>query len=272
MKFVSNLAAGLAFYLALLALGCICLGWSVFAFPIQRLVAKSRGRRIGRSVISRAFRGYFRFTSQLGLTRFEIDALDALNSEFSLVLAANHPTLLDAAFILSRLNNVGCIMKSSILENAFLGAGARLAGYIRNDRPHGMVRDSVEDLQQGSQLLIFPEGTRTVRAPVNEFKGGFALIARNAGVRVQTLLIETDSPFLTKGWPIWRRPPAFPIHYRARLGERFEVGDDASAFARDLQRYFEHELDKENVSAAASSCATAEPAEPRTAAQAARCG
>ena len=97
-------------------------------------------------------------------------------------------------------------MKAKIWDNPVLGGGARLAGYIRNDSPRGMVRQAASELRAGHSLLVFPEGTRTRSRPVNRFKGGFALIAKRAGAPVQTVFIETDSPFLGKGWPAFKRP------------------------------------------------------------------
>ncbi len=113
-------------------------------------------------------------------------------------------------------------MKAQIWDNLVLGGGARLAGYIRNDSAHGMVRCSARELRGGRPLLVFPEGTRTRRRPVNDFKGGFALIAKMARAPIQTVFIETDSPFLGKGWPLLKKP-RFPLVYRARLGKRFTV-------------------------------------------------
>jgi 1-acyl-sn-glycerol-3-phosphate acyltransferase len=92
-------------------------------------------------------------------------------------------------------------------------------------------------VRAGGQLLIFPEGTRTTRKPVNRFKGGFALIAKTARVPVQTVFIETNSPFLSKGWPIFRKPE-FPLIYRARLGRRFEVDGEVRAFVADMESYY----------------------------------
>ena len=71
-------------------------------------------------------------------------------------------------------------MKAELLRNIFLGGGARLARYIRNDVGRGMVRDAVATLRDGDQLVIFPEGTRTVAPPVNPFQPGITLIAQLA--------------------------------------------------------------------------------------------
>jgi 1-acyl-sn-glycerol-3-phosphate acyltransferase len=137
------------------------------------------------------------------------------------------------------------IMKAALWHNLMLGGGARLAGYIRNDSPNGMIRLAIAATRNGSQLLIFPEGTRTRGRPVNEFKPGFGLIAKKADVPIQTVFIETNSPFLGKGWPLFKKP-AFPLCYRVRLGQRFEVKGDVKTFIAKLEHYYKQQLDTQH--------------------------
>jgi 1-acyl-sn-glycerol-3-phosphate acyltransferase len=132
-------------------------------------------------------------------------------------------------------------MKASLMRNPFLGPGARLARYIRNDPVSRMVRLAKQDFASGSHLLLFPEGTRTTADPVNPLKGSVGVIARHARVPVQTLLIETDSKYLSKGWTLFRKAP-MPIHYRVRLGRRFDPPQDSRKFMAELEHYFRHEL------------------------------
>jgi lysophospholipid acyltransferase (LPLAT)-like uncharacterized protein len=80
-----------------------------------------------------------------------------------------------------------------------------------------------------------------VRPPVNEFRAGVSVIAKLAGVPIQTVIIETDTPYLRKGWPIWK-PPAFPVRIRVRLGQRFAPEDDCDALLLKLERYFAGEI------------------------------
>jgi 1-acyl-sn-glycerol-3-phosphate acyltransferase len=132
-------------------------------------------------------------------------------------------------------------MKTEVLNNVFLGSGARLARYVCNEPPLQMIREAVTDLQRGGVLLLFPEGTRSIQAPINALKASVGVIAKRAAVPVQTLIIETDSPYLSKGWSLLHRPP-LPITYRVRLGRRFEPPEDVRAFMAQLEAYFLEEL------------------------------
>ncbi|MES2879350.1 MAG: 1-acyl-sn-glycerol-3-phosphate acyltransferase, partial [Pseudomonadota bacterium] len=104
-----------------------------------------------------------------------------------------------------------------------------------------MIHLAVEDFQNGSHLLLFPEGTRTTKVPVNPLSGSIGIIAHKAHVPVQTVLIETDTHYLSKGWPLFRKP-AMPITYRVRLGRRFDPPFNTQQFMTELQDYFSNEL------------------------------
>ena len=230
-----------AFYCVLAAFGIVFLGWNVLAALLYWVLPRHRSLRVGQVGIMAGFRGLLCLMRMAGLARFDLDALDALRDEPGLVIAANHPAMIDVVLIASRLPRVVCIAKASLWDNAALGAAARMAGYIRNDTPHGVVRHAARAIAAGSHLLIFPEGTRTEHGPVSPMKAGFALMARQAGVPVQTVLLESNTPYLRKGWGLLRQPP-FPLVYRARLGQRFTVSSSADAFAQQLEAYFRAEL------------------------------
>ena len=231
----------LILYFGLASLAFLCFAWSAFAAFLCQALPRRWGRPLGRAGIMAGFRLYIAGLALTGGFRFDLHALDSLRDQGPLIIAPNHPSLLDAVMILSRLPNVACILKSALMDNILFGAGSRLAGYIRNDSPHGLVRASVKDLRRGGQLLLFPEGTRTTRTPVNAFKGGVGLIASRAGVPVQTVFIETDSGFLGKSWPL-SRPAALPISYRLRLGRRFDPPGNVRMFMAELERYYADEL------------------------------
>ena len=230
-----------ALYSSLALLGLICLTWSVFALPLYFILPRRAGTAIGRRGIMSGFRIY---AWSLSITRtylLDLHDIDSLKGGPPLILAPNHPCLIDALLILTRHPNIVCVMKSALMKNVFLGAGSRLARYVPNESSRQMIKESVAHLKDGGVLLLFPEGTRSTRAPINALVGSVGLIAKHANVPVQTLVIETDSPFLSKGWPLFRRPD-LPITYRVRLGRRFDPPTDVPAFTAELDRYYRQEL------------------------------
>ncbi len=230
-----------ALYASLTLLGLICLTWSVFAIPLYFILPPGLGTRVGRRGIMYGFRLYVWSLKVTRSYRLDLRAIDVLRDGPALILAPNHPALIDALFILTRHPDIVCVMKSELMNNVFLGSGSRLARYVRNGSPRQMVKESVAHLTRGGILLLFPEGTRTTRNPINPLVASVGLIAKHAAVPVQTLLIETDSPFLGKGWPLFKRP-RLPVVYRVRLGKRFDPPADVSAFTAELDAYYRQEL------------------------------
>jgi 1-acyl-sn-glycerol-3-phosphate acyltransferase len=241
-RFARTLYEYFALYSSLTLLGVICLTWSVFALPLYFILPQRLGTAVGRCGIMRGFRLYAWSLSISGAYRLDLREIDTLKGGPPVILAPNHPCLIDALLILTRHPNLVCVMKSALMRNVFLGSGSRLARYVPNDSSRQMVKDSVAHLRRGGVLLLFPEGTRTIHAPINALVGSVGLIAKRANVPVQTLMIETDSPYLSKGWPLFRRP-TLPITYRVRLGKRFDPPTDVAAFTAELDRYYRRELE-----------------------------
>jgi len=223
--------------------------WNVLAAIVGPLLPRHIGTALGQRAIMLMSRGYLFLLTLSGLVKFDLDVLDTLRDQHSLIVAPNHPSLLDVALMVSRLPRAVCIMKAELGNNILLRPTVSLAGYIRNDSNISMIRQACMTVRAGRQLLIFPEGTRTTRTPVNQFKGGFALIAKIADVPVQTVFIETNSPFLGKGWSLFRKPD-FPLIYRARLGQRFEVDGKIKVFVADMEGYYRKALQTDDFGSA----------------------
>jgi 1-acyl-sn-glycerol-3-phosphate acyltransferase len=223
------------------SLALLCLIWLPFAMLLYPVLSKRAGQRLGRWVIMRVFRFYLGMLSTLCACRFDLSELDLLRNEGPLIIAANHPSLLDVVLIVSRLPNAVCVMKASLMDKLLLGSAARLARYIRNDGVMQIIRQSREELEQGGQLVIFPEGSRTLHFPLDPLPPTLGMIARRSGTPVQTVILDFSTPYLGKSWPMFRKP-SLPLHCRARLGRRFDVPTDHAAFTRDLEQYFRREI------------------------------
>ncbi|GBR22965.1 phospholipid/glycerol acyltransferase [Acetobacter orleanensis NRIC 0473] len=169
----------------------------------------------------------------MDILKCDLTELVPLRNETGLVLVANHPSRLDSLILAAALPRLICVTKASIWDRPTLGSTLRTAGYVRHDSLLKLISPATESLKEGCQLLLFPEGTRSrVGAEQGAFQPGFAAIAQRTRSAVQPLLIETDSPYLSQGWPFLRRPP-LPMCYQIRLAPRFPAParDEASGRA-----------------------------------------
>lgn len=223
------------------SLACMCVLWLPFAALLYPLLPRRAGQRLGRLVIMWSFRHYLLLLTLLCCCRFDLRALDALRHERGLIVAANHPSLLDAVILVSRLPDAVCVMKASLLDNLLFGAAARLARYVRNDGAHQLLKNGSQCLAEGAQVVLFPEGSRTTHFPLDPLGRSLGLLARRAQVPVQTVLLEFSTPYLGKRWPLWC-PPVLPLACTARLGKRFAAPQDHQAFTTELERYLRTEL------------------------------
>lgn len=228
------------FYLMLLWLGGMLLVGNAGSLPLILLPPRQR-RAIQQRLISATFRLFLTGAQRSGLMQLDLSALDVLNQKSGLILVANHPSMIDVFLVISRVHEAVCLMKASIASNLFLGTGAYLAGYVSNRETSQMIKQAAHAVQRGDHLLIFPEGTRTTRQPINDMKAGVVLIAKRAKAPIQTILLSTNSPYLSKGWPIWR-PPCFPLIYRAQLGERLHPESLSQSGPSQLQAVFQSQL------------------------------
>ena len=231
----------LATYGLMAILAVMMLGWTVLALILLSPLPRRWRRATARYTMMMSFRFFSAALTAAGAYELDLDAIARLRGGPPLILAPNPPTLIDAIFFLARHPDLTCILKPELMRNFFLGAGARLAGFIRSEPPRRMIREAVAELKRGGLVLLFPEGTRTTRAPLNALTGSAGVIARHARVPIQVAIIETDSPYLSKGWPIFK-VPRLPIRFRVRLGRRLEPADDAASGTLALERELVREL------------------------------
>lgn len=217
-------------------------GFLILCVLLPVLFHDHRAKVVGQGALKLAFRGFVKLLRWFGIVECTYVGFEKLRAEPGrLILAPNHPALWDAVFVLAEVDHAACVLKASLMRNPILVGGATAAGFIPNQPVHRMLRLCIKVLRNNDRLLFFPEGTRTRREEgcVNEFQGGLAAIAKNSKAPVWPVFVQTDSPYLRKGWPLWRLPPA-KVHIQMTLGTPLsydEYGDPRSFLEALRQRY-----------------------------------
>ena len=219
----------LLYYLSWLWFALFGLGLNLVCLLLLAYPNPERRSRWVRSIIRRLFGLWllwFRFSGVLKVTwrGFEKPLPRGL------VYVANHPSLLDATFLLSKIPDGFCIIKPRLLDNPAIGLAARLAEYVAGDGLIDMVHQSAHQLAAGRSLLVFPEGTRTgADGVLSPLKPGFALIAERAKAPVQIMIICASEGVVPRGRAWWLPPVQLPASLEISLDQQLAYSPGRSA-------------------------------------------
>jgi len=206
-------ASAIAF--ALFGLGGILL--PLLVFPLLRCLPGTRETwqlRCQRAV-HEVFRVYVAVIEAIGVVRVRVSAGEELRRPGQLVVA-NHPTLLDAVFLIAQMPQADCVAKQATWSNPFMRGVVRATGYLSNDLGSGLVDACAERLAAGRSVLLFPEGTRSPKGALGPFQRGAAHVALRAGRPLRTVLLTSDPPGLYRDRRWWQMPT-----------QRLRIGVDA---------------------------------------------
>lgn len=217
--------------------------WLVI-FPLLSLWPSRREIGVARSqtMVHYSFYFFIGLMHRLGVMSYEIDGLEKLNRPGQLVIA-NHPTLVDVVFLLSRIRQASCIVKASLWRNPAMRGPILNAGYISNADSEAMINQCAAWLQAGGAMIVFPEGTRSVPGQPYRFQRGAAAIALQANTIVTPVTLSCNPSTLTKGLP-WYRIPERRFHLRMQVGDdmvldEFRQLQPRSIAVRRLTRHFQ---------------------------------
>jgi 1-acyl-sn-glycerol-3-phosphate acyltransferase len=213
---------------------------NLLCLPLLLLPCRERLGPAMRGVVRGLFRAWLLWFETSRCLRIRWRGFDAPLAPRT-IFVANHPTLLDATFLLARLPDAICVFKPALMRNPAVGPVALLAGYAAGETDIDLIRDMAGRVASGRSLLIFPEGTRTkTGTTLGMLKPGYALVAGRARAAVQLIVIRASADLVPRGRPWWRPPAILPAWVELTLDRRWEY--DPARRTRDLTVEVERRL------------------------------
>jgi 1-acyl-sn-glycerol-3-phosphate acyltransferase len=221
--------------------------------PLLVLTSKSRAERIKkvRIFIKYSFKLFLNILEFFRLLTIETSGLENLANLRGCLVICNHPSLLDVLIILSHLKNMQCIVKNELWMNPFVGGIVRAADYIRNDMdPEKLLDCCKQQLAQGENIIIFPEGTRSTPGKPIKMLRGLGNLSLAAAADIQALTLNCYPAILVKGKK-WYNIPAKPPVFQLQAGQLFINKNYQNSLPRsirvrvlmrDIQAYYDHHL------------------------------
>ena len=206
---------GRLFYPLKVALGCV--GYAsyfvskgvfvVLVFPLFLILLPfPRTQQALLHAVILRFLAFFsrRWLPLLGVYRIaEISGLDRALAARPVIFVANHRSLMDAVLLFGLLPRTGAFIKSRDTRKIMNGLLARYFDLVSVDRNSlesitATLNKSRRLLDEGKNLLVFPEGTRARSGRLQYFNRAAFHLAVAARVPVVPVILHTPLPFMAK--------------------------------------------------------------------------
>jgi 1-acyl-sn-glycerol-3-phosphate acyltransferase len=229
--------------------GGLALGVPAYAM-VRWIVPAQHRKRVGKALLRLWYRFFVALMDGLGVVKVRQEGLELLQQPGRFIVA-NHPTLIDFVVLGAVLPQADGLVKASLMTHWAMGWPIRMGGYIPNDSGQETLDLCRAALGEGSSLVVFPEGTRSMPGQALRFQRGAAQLALRSASHLTLLHIASTPSNLHRGGRWWLAP-AHKVEMRVRLLEELDLrewlkayGGEAALAARALTAALESRYNEE---------------------------
>ncbi len=151
------------------------------------------------------------------LWRVTIVGRENVDRKKAYVMACNHQSMLDILIIYRIFLHFKWVAKSSLFKIPIIGWNMWLNRYIQIDRSsmksqRKMIRQCIENLKNGSSVMIFPEGTRSRNGELRAYKEGAFHIALQQQADIVPMVLDGSAKALPEKGFLPRTKQAVCLH------------------------------------------------------------
>ena len=188
----------------------------------------------------RAAQNIAKYVLKVTKTNMEVTGRENIPSE-NCVFISNHQAIFDGFVLLAYIDKpFGFIAKKEIKKIPLVSKWIQSIGsiYIDRESPRESIKTikkSIEKINQGDSMLIFPEGTRSLSSNMNSFKKGSMKLAIKSKVAIVPITIDGTYNVLEVGTKVTGNKVKMVIHkpiYVDLLSK--EEQQDLSQYVQDI--------------------------------------
>ena len=137
--------------------------------------------------------------------RVEVSGLENVDPARASIFMSNHQSVIDIAAILATIPvSVRFVAKRELTRIPLFGWALSLSGQIIVDRGNraqaiASLQKGAEKIRAGTNVIVFPEGTRSQQGGLSDFKSGGFHLALQAGVPIVPVTVSGSQRITPKG-------------------------------------------------------------------------
>lgn len=194
-KIIRSFLSGLCF--SIFGIGGIITGLGIV--PLVLIIfPKKQQRQIFSSMIHYLWKVFVWGMCIMKLIDVKIKDKDQLKQLRGNIIVANHPSLIDVVILVSKIPRSICVVKGSLFKNFFVKSLIRRVYLSNSMPPQDFMDQAIKDLNMGYNIIIFPEGTRTIKNRPLHLHRGFAYLQIYSGHDIQPIHIKNKPHILGK--------------------------------------------------------------------------
>ena len=187
--------------------------------------------------------------------RVHVEGREKIRGDATYVMVANHQSLLDILVLFRLFVHFKWVSKIENFRIPCIGWNMSLNGYVklrRGDRQSigEMMSNCARVLDEGSSIMMFPEGTRSPDGRLRAFKHGAFTLAQGSGCPILPILVEGTADALPKRGFVLRGRHAIRIRVLDEIPHEKLLGRPVEDVTAEVWRLFANQLGPERVATA----------------------
>jgi 1-acyl-sn-glycerol-3-phosphate acyltransferase len=184
--------------------------------------------------------------------RVHVEGREKIRRGVAYVMVANHQSLLDILVLFRLFVHFKWVSKIENFRIPFIGWNMSLNGYVklkRGDRQSigEMMSTCSRVLDDGSSIMMFPEGTRSPDGRLRAFKHGAFTLAQGSGCPILPIVVEGTADALPKRGFVLQGRHAIRIRVLDEIPHAKLLGRPVEDVTAEVWRLFANELGTERV-------------------------
>jgi 1-acyl-sn-glycerol-3-phosphate acyltransferase len=186
--------------------------------------------------------------------RVHVEGREKIRPGATYVMVANHQSLLDILVLFRLFTHFKWVSKIENFRVPCIGWNMSLNGYVklrRGDKQSigEMMSTCARVLDDGSSIMMFPEGTRSPDGRLRAFKHGAFTLAQGSGCPILPILIEGTADALPKRGFVLQGRHAIAIRVLDEIPHEKIVDRPVEEVTREVWQIFADRLGPARVSA-----------------------